>query len=100
MKFTDLTTAKLQLNIEDSYYDDDIYICQLLNVSEIAISNYCNEDWSTYTTIPVTISQAAYLLTAHLYANRQVVSFATQAGAEIPYTFQFLLNPYKNFVIQ
>jgi len=101
MKYTNLIDAKTHLNIESVFTEDDIYITSLLNVAEIAVSNYCNdvtfEDF-TALTAPVTIVQAVYFLVANWYVNRQIVSFAQ--GVEIPYTFQFLLNPYKNYVVQ
>ena len=99
MQYTNLIDAKQHLNIEADYTDDDNYIISLLNVSELAISNYCNDTFSDYTasTAPVTLIQAVYFLTANFYVNRQPVSFAQ--GYQIPYTFEFLLNPYKNYTI-
>jgi len=100
MNYTTLTAAKAHLNIESDFIEDDAYITSLLNVAELAIQNYCNDDtFSAYTalTAPVTIVQAVYFLVGNFYANRQIVSFAQ--GVEIPYTFQFLLNPYKNYTV-
>ena len=101
MKYTNLINAKLHLNIESSFTDDDLYITSLLNVAELAIQNYCNDETFsgfTATDAPVTIVQAVYFLVANWYINRQIISFAQ--GVEIPYTFQFLLNPYKNYIVQ
>lgn len=101
MKYTNLIEAKRHLNIETEFSDDDVYITSLLNVAELSIQNYCNDElFSEYTelTAPVTLKQAVYFLIGNFYANRQIVSFAQ--GVEIPYTFQFLLNPYKNYVVQ
>lgn len=101
MKYTTLEDAKKHLNIEATWTEDDAYITSLLNVAELAIQNYCgNDDLADYTilTAPVTLVQAAYFLTAHFYVNRQIVSFSQ--GVEIPYTLQFLINPYKNFIVQ
>ena len=100
MAYSTLYEIKKHLNIESSFTDDDSYINQLLSVAELAINNYCNNGLSGYTssTIPVTIKQASLLLTAHFYLNRQIISFAN--GIEIPYTFQFLLNPYKNYIVE
>jgi len=100
MAYISLSQLKEQLNIEQEFVSDDGYLTQLISVSELAIDNYCNAGLSGYTAndIPVTVQQAALLLASHFYLNRQIVSFAQ--GVEIPYTFQFLLNPYKNYVIQ
>lgn len=99
MQYTNLIDAKKHLNIESEYIDDDNYITQLLNVSELAVSNYCNDTFSGYTitNIPSTIVQAIYILMSNFYVNRQPVSFAQ--GYAIPYTFDFLLYPYMNFTI-
>lgn len=101
MKYTTLSDAKKHLNIEASFTDDDSYITSLLNVAELAVQNYCDditfEDW-TALTAPVAIVQAVYFLVGNFYGNRQAIAFAQ--AVEIPYTFQFLLNPYKNFVVQ
>ena len=100
MKYTSLNDCKTHLNIEPDYTEDDNYITSLLNVAELAIQNYCNDEtFSGYTSAdaPVTIIQAVYFLVGNFYANRQIVSFAQ--GVEIPYTFQFLLNPYKNYTV-
>lgn len=101
MNYTNLTDAKKHLNIEPEFTDDDSYITSLLNVAELAVSNYCNDStFSAWTdiTAPVTVKQAVYFLVGNFYVNRQPVAFAQ--GYEIPYTFQFLLNPYKEYVIQ
>ena len=101
MQYTNLADAKAHLKIEDDFTLDDEYIIGLLNVAELAVQNYCNDSFTGYTpsNIPLTIVQATYFLMTNFYSNRQMVSFASQAGQEIPYTFQFLLNPYKNYVI-
>ena len=99
MSYATLAEIKRHLNIEESYIDDDGYLQDLIEVTAIAIQNYLNDTLSgaTETTIPMTIKQAALLLAAHFYTNRQIIAFAN--GVEIPYTYKFLLDPYKNFVI-
>ena len=99
MGFITLQELKRHLNVESDYIDDDGILQDLIEVTAIAIKNYLNNELSGYTetNIPLTIKQASLLLAAHLYTNRQIISFAN--GVEIPYTFKFLLDPYKNFVI-
>lgn len=98
MKYTNLSNGKLHLKIEDDYTDDDMYISNLLDVAELAVLNYLNDSITSYTVVPLPIVQATYFLMANWYGNRQIISFAQ--GIEIPYTFQFLLNPYKNYIVQ
>lgn len=99
MAYTTIHEVKRHLNIESSFNDDDGYLQDLIEVSAIAIQNYLNDSLSgqTETNVPMTIKHAALLFTAHLYIHRQIVSFAN--AVEIPYTYKFLLDPYKNFTI-
>jgi hypothetical protein len=70
-------------------------------ISNVQMTGYTGMTGSTFSGICSYIStavvQATYLLAAHLYTNRNIISY-TQ-GFEIPYTLRFLLEPYKNFVI-
>ena len=93
-----LNELKQNLNIELDYTNDDIYLTGLTSVACQAVDNFTNYGLTGYTgnTIPISVKQAAIMLASHLYLNRTPVSFAQ--GYEIPYSFQFLLNPYKNFV--
>jgi hypothetical protein len=94
-----INQLKRQLNIELSYLDDDAILQHLIDVTEIAVSNYLGTDaLSGYTNdIPKPVVQATLLLAGHFYMNRNMVSFAN--GVEIPYSFRFLLDPYKNWTI-
>lgn len=98
-----LNELKAQLNIETSFIADDTYLSGLTTVVTTSVQNYCNYGLTGYTTttngvtvVPAPVKQAAIMLAAHLYINRTLVSFAQ--GVEIPYSFKFLLDPYKNFV--
>ena len=93
--------------------EDDIYISSLIEVAYISIKNYCNQvnwvdssgitsgttefaDDTIYgSTIPLPIAHAILLLVGNFYANREPVSFAS--AQPIPYTFQYLIDPYKNY---
>ena len=99
MSYVKIQELKFHLNIEDSFVSDDTYLNQLINVAEASIKNYCNGGLSTYTgsTCPVEIREAVLLLASHLYINRQPIAFGQPY--KIPYTFEFLLSPYKNYSI-
>lgn len=99
MAYTTLATIKAHLNIETAYTDDDTLITQLIEVVELAIREYCcwtDEEYPDED-IPATVKHSALLLAAHLYTNRTMVSFAQ--ALEIPYSFKFLLNPYRNHTV-
>lgn len=95
MAYTTLDKAKKQLNIEEDFTDDDDYITSLIDVVEASIANYCDGglDDIDDEDMPTPVMHSALLLIAHLYLNRAVVSFAQ--GIEIPYSFKFLLSPYR-----
>jgi len=95
--YTTLAEAKAHLNIETAFTGDDTYITNLIAVAELSIADYCNGGLTDVTPIPVTVKQATLLLIGHLFATRTIVSFAQ--GYEVPYSFKFLLNPYRTQTI-
>jgi hypothetical protein len=103
MNYFELLELKQHLNIESTYTADDLYLSGLTTVACTAIDTYCNYGLSGYTgttsqtAIPVAVKHAAILFAGHLYLTRTIVSY-TQAY-EIPYTFKFLLDPYRNLTI-
>jgi hypothetical protein len=97
-----ITQLKRQLNIEVDYVSDDIILQNYLDVAQEAVVKTLNlytGSTSGYTgsTTPVSIQQAILLLAAHLYVTRQIISFGQPYS--IPRTFDFLLNPYRDFTI-
>lgn len=97
--YTTLATLKAHLNIETAFTADDTYLTSLIDVVELMISEYCCGGLDEYTsvTMPVVVKHAALLLAAHLYTTRTMVSYAQ--GYEIPYSFKFLLNPYRTYTV-
>ncbi len=94
MAYFTISELKQQLNIESSYTDDDIILSGLTNVVSVAVADYCNNGLTGYTgttgsviDVPSPVKQASIMLAAHLYINRQLVSFAQ--GQEIPYSYNF-----------
>jgi uncharacterized phage protein (predicted DNA packaging) len=95
-----LSELKQYLNIELDYADDDNLLLSLLHTAQKAIQNYCRggiddiisiTDWfnnTEYNPLKMAIIQYA----AHLYLNRNIVTF--QQGYELPITFKFMLTPY------
>lgn len=88
---------KSHLNIETDYTDDDTLLQYYLDVSQNLIFQELNDFTLTGSTISTSIFHAIILLASHFYLNRNMVSFSQ--GLEIPYTFKYLLSPYKNHVI-
>jgi hypothetical protein len=109
-----ITTLKLQLSIETTYTSDDTLLKNYLDIAVLSVYDYCGIDalsgytlsgytdglsstYSGITTLPITIIQAIIMLATHLYLNRTIVSFAQ--GYKIPLSFEFLLEPYKNYTV-
>ena len=111
MAYTTLANLKSHLNIESSFTGDDTYLTGIITVAELSIDDYCNGGMDGYchdvalpipntlnlVLMPATVKHAALLLAAHFYLTRSIVSFAQ--GVEIPYSFKFLLNPYRTYTI-
>ncbi len=96
-----ITTLKRQLNIENTFNDDDAILQQCLDVAIQTTNNYLGSDVvSGYTgnTTPISVEHAILMLASHFYINRNIVAFATPS--ELPYSYKFLLDWYKDFVIK
>jgi hypothetical protein len=109
-----LDVLKINLNIESGYTIDDTLLENFLEISVKQIYDYCDGGLSGYTisgytngevdelsitetTLPITVQQAIIMFASHLYLNRNMVSFSQ--GYEIPYTYKFLVQPYKNIIV-
>ena len=93
-----LTNLKLHLNIESGFTSDDTLLQSYLDISKESIETYIGYSISGLTSTPLALSQSIILLASHFYLNRNMVSFAQ--GLELPYSFKFLLEPYKNIIIE
>jgi len=93
-----LTGLKLHLNIESGYTSDDTLLQSYLDIAIEAVETYIDYDLSGYTSIPLPLQQSIILLASHFYLNRNMVTFGQ--GYELPYSFKFLLDPYKNITIE
>jgi hypothetical protein len=52
---------------------------------------------TTTAILPISIEQAIIMLAAHWYINRNIVSFAQPW--DVPYSFKFLLDYYRNWIV-
>lgn len=92
-----LSNLKLHLNIDSGDTIDDTYLQQCLDVSTLAVSNYL--DIPSGATLPIinNINYSIILLASNYFTNRNIVAFANPI--ELPYSFKFLLSPYKNIIV-
>jgi hypothetical protein len=112
MNFITLVEAKKQLNIEQTFIEDDNYISSLIEVAFLTIKNACNnQTWSdnsgyttdytsfadtivTGTTIPLPIKWATLLLLADMYNVRESNTFVQSYTNK---TVDLLIYPYINY---
>lgn len=94
-----IDNLKKQLNIELEWLDDNILLQNYLDIATTAVSNYLDLDAEDVAALPEnnTINAAIILLAAHFYSNRNMVSMAN--ASEMPYSFKFLLDFYKNITV-
>lgn len=93
-----ISELKYNLNIEQDYTEEDAYLLQLLEVSEQSVFNYLDKTKEDFTQIPSSIKHAIILLASQFYENRTPIAFAS--SSKIPYSFEFLLAPYRNIIIK
>ena len=95
-----ITTAELekQCNIDNSTADEIKYLEDLLDASVTTIENKIQQklvDISPEGKLPVPLKQAALLIAANLYANREPVAYGMPQ--RIPYTLDYLIQPYIKY---
>jgi hypothetical protein len=108
-----IPSLKRQLNIEQSFSNDDAILQQCLDVAVQTTYMYLGNNINisgfypsgnnvttgyTGTTVPISIEHAILMLASHFYVNRNIVAFATPS--ELPYSYKFLLDWYKDFIIK
>ena len=94
-----LDLAKQHLNIEDSFTDDDEYICGLIEAAEQAVRVHVNDDFDVIAEknggcIPTPLFQAMLLMVGQMYQNREIVGSKTVA---LPFGYQYLIDLYRNY---
>lgn len=94
-----LEDCKKHLNIDQEFQDDDMYIASLIQVAEDVVekdidtrlADLEDEDGD----IPSALKQAMLLLVGNFYANRESVAYANMV--KVPYSYQYLIDLYKNY---
>ena len=97
MSYVTLDEAKIHCRVD--YSDDDSYISDLIEVCETAVADEIGSTLASTEisgVLPRPLKQCILLLIGHLYNNREPVSFGSSV-VEVPYTYKYLLNPYKTW---
>lgn len=97
--YLQLYEIKKHLNIDCDFKEDDEYLTQLENVAEKVVETNIDTKLSTLEdgdgNIPSPLIQAIRFLVANYYANRESVAFAQSTN--VPYTYQYLIDLYRNY---
>lgn len=100
MATVDIALLKLHVRADD-FSDDDQYLAHLLDAAEQYVSNATNRTSDELVEIgggklPVMLQQAVLMIAGHWYNQREAVSGVQMA--EVPYTLQALIKPYRKLV--
>lgn len=93
-----LEQAKKHLNVDEEFTSDDLYILELITVSEDATSRHLNialNELEAGGQLPPAIIHAMLLMIGNLYANREPVSYGVMA--KIPLSYEYLIGLYKKY---
>lgn len=97
--YVTLEQAKKHLNVEEEFTEDDAYIISLIEVAEEVVAQAVCRDLKELEAaggvIPAPLRHAILLMIGNYYANREPVAFAQ--NAELPKSFQYLINLYRNY---
>lgn len=98
MATVDLALLKRHVRADD-FGDDDEYLSHLLDAAEEYVTSATNREAGELLALgggdhlPVPLQQAVLLVAGHWYNQREAVSGAQMA--EVPYTLQALIKPYR-----
>lgn len=100
MATVDIALLKQHVRADD-FSDDDQYLQHLLDAAEQYVFNATNRTSDELVEIgggklPVMLQQAVLLIAGHWYNQREAVSGVQMA--EVPYTLQALIKPYRKLV--
>lgn len=101
MAMTKLELLKKHVRADD-FSDDDDYLAHLLDAAEEYVCSATNRsveeliEMYNGLELPISIQQAILLVAGHWYNQREAVSGVQMA--EVPYTLQALVKPYRKLV--
>lgn len=97
--YVSLLELKNQLNIVEDYTREDEYLLGLLKTSQVAVEYHIHQPLSTFIdtdkALNPMLKHAILILASHFYANREPIAYVQPKI--IPYTFEYLLQPFKKY---
>lgn len=101
MATVDIDLLKKHVRADD-FSDDDVYLAHLLEAAEEYVTRATNRTTEELVALgsagklPASLQQAVLLIAGHWYNQREAVSGVQVA--EVPYTLQALVKPYRKLV--
>lgn len=98
MATVDIALLKQHVRADD-FSDDDTYLAHLLEAAETYVckaTNRTSDELLQDGKLPADLLQAVLLIAGHWYNQREAVSGVQMA--EVPYTLQALIKPYRKLV--
>lgn len=100
MASVDIALLKQHVRADD-FSEDDQYLQHLLEAAEQYVCDATNRTTDELLklggeALPVTLQQAVLMIAGHWYNQREAVSGVQMA--EVPYTLQALIKPYRKLV--
>lgn len=99
MATVDIALLKQHVRADD-FSEDDAYLTHLLEAAETYVCSATNRTSDELVQsdgkLPATLQQAVLMIAGHWYNQREAVSGVQMA--EVPYTLQALIKPYRKLV--
>lgn len=94
-----ITIEEIKQHLYIDFEADDEVLADMINTAEAIIEKYLNVQLAGLSAdgkLPYPIKQAIKIMVGNLYANRESVSF-NAIPYKIPFSYEYLLQPYKNY---
>lgn len=97
--YLNIEEIKKHLNIDSAFTEDDNYLLSLADVAEKTVEKHINQRLCEVVAengeLPSPLRHAMLFFVGNLYLSRESVTYGS--ATEIPLTFNYLLDLYKNY---
>ena len=98
---TYITVEEMRRWMNIPFTDDDLTIAEMIEGAEDAVIRHLNRDSyaelvdTSTNDIPSGLKTAIRTMVANLYQNRESIAYGQPY--KVPYTYEYLLQPYKKY---
>lgn len=98
--YVTLDLIKDHLNIDRSFTGDDEYLIYLAHVAEGVVQEHIDDNLSELCDergdLPAPLNHAILLFIGDMYMSRESVAFTSVT--EVPFSYDYILSLYKNYL--